>query len=298
MAAQVSIYPAAAQRQLNLQTCDTKLEAGYPASSLLKLSDSQGRQTEQWLLAEAVNGLYLPDTIRITGLRDGDLLNITYPLAYGASAFLNKAPIDFPAGSLLRLANGNSTTLKQDLPQNGLLTPAMLTDAQAFKEGDQVALIHPDILLLTDLWDNQGGGYTAKADYLCEGLALAKGIVLECSQSKTKAELDSFTIDDDYTVTLKFKEPNNGTIKLSQPDGQTFSIPITVTASKPITDTVYLKEQELTTPGLIDIKIIQLPNLNSRLSTLNTQISTINSQLSTLNSQLSALNSQLSTLNY
>ncbi|MCL1872565.1 MAG: putative baseplate assembly protein [Clostridiales bacterium] len=253
LAATVFLYPAALQRQLSLEVTDARLSIAYPAGSLISLNDPLGRVSCQWLLAEAIETDSLPNAINITGLREGDLLDITYPFIYSGGNFSKEAPIDFPGGSLARFSDGATTTLKQDLPKGERLKGTMLNDPGEIKEGTVITLIYPDALLITDLSDNESG-YSVSASCLREEAPLAKDLILECSQSKVKAELKE-ALWDGSQVSLQFPDIAPGQFKLSHPEGLSDPVTMKINSVQPITDIVYLFEHELCTPGVIELRI-------------------------------------------
>lgn len=251
LAGTVSLYPAALQRQFSLQKSDAKLEISYPSGSLISLCDSSGQVTDQWLLAEAIESHVLPDTIPVTGLRDGDLLNITQTFVYSPANTI-KFLIDFPAGSLVRLDGADKTILNQNLSQNESFKKEILD--KEITEGTEITIIHPDTLLITDLWDKKEGGYTVTASSQREEVPLVRGLILECSQSNVKAKLNE-AVWESNLVTLHFRDPSPGPLKLTHPDGLTGKITVSITSIDTITDTVYLCESELCTPGNVEIQL-------------------------------------------
>jgi len=192
LASTVSICPAAVQRELTLGVKDARLEEVYPTGSLLSIYGGYGEVVEQWLLAEAITGDVLPRTIRATGVREGDTLNITCALCYNSDKkeFLNTPIIDFPAGSEVIFNNGFRTTLCSDLPMNTQLASAMLgSKSQSFYDKTIVTLVHPDTLEVTGVQDAADGDYVVMAHCMTKDMQLSSGIVLECTQRKVKVEV-------------------------------------------------------------------------------------------------------------
>jgi hypothetical protein len=269
LAGTVSIHPAAAQRELALLKSDIHLEVHYPVGSLLSISGANGRITEQWLLAEAINSDVLPSAIRVNGLREGDLLNITCPLSYSTASggFTSYPLIDFPAGSPVRFEDGFTTVLLRDLPENSRLTGDMLENtktgdgAPRLKDNAVITIIHPDTLLVRDLWDEIDGAYTILAACQCEAVPLAAGVVLECAQSKAKALLQKST-QEGFEVKLQFAAIKARTVaNLTLAEVASGGLPLEISGARPITDTAYLTGHELCTPGHIEIDIVNQAGL-------------------------------------
>ena len=261
LAGTVSIHPSAVQREFTLRTNDARLEECYPVGSLVSIRGLNGNVMEQWLLAETITSDILPKTIRVTGIREGDTLNITFPLYYNATQkeFRNTPSIDFPSGSVVRFENGVMATLLSNLHEGGTFTQNMLKAISTKKivDNEVVTLIHPDTLKVTALQEDAFGGYTVTAHCSSNAFKLDYGVVLECAQSKVKANL---VIDsppsEDNTLTMRFKRcelPSGAT--LAQQDDEADAVEIKITDVKTITDIAYLTEHELCTPGAIDIII-------------------------------------------
>ena len=152
----VKIDPGAVQRELTLQTSDSRIETDYPAGSLLSVYNTysyrQDRSvSDQWLLAESIVTDLMPDTIRVTGFREGDELHILCPIE-GHLTVLGPPPmetesnqepfiveesqymltlynpmhIDFPIGSRVVFQDGCEVRLSKPLPIGGELTEDML----------------------------------------------------------------------------------------------------------------------------------------------------------------------------
>ncbi|MCL2707222.1 MAG: putative baseplate assembly protein [Dehalococcoidia bacterium] len=265
LASTVSISPAAVQRELTLRTNDIRLEEIYPAGSLLSVHGAYGEVTEQWLLAETITSDILPAAMRVTGLREGDMLNITCVLIYGAgqNAFVTPILMDFPAGSKVVFDDGFTTTLSKDIGCYCQLTQDMLSNRRPFLDNAKITLVHPDVLEVTALRNNSAG-YTAVMHCTTKDLELRAGIILECVRSKVKALIPYENITsppEKYTpggnkLVLDIKIFRNHTnVTLVSLDGKADPLKMTIMRSQPITDIAYLSKYELCTPGTIDIQI-------------------------------------------
>ena len=155
LAPSVKIQAAATQRELTLQTSDSRVETLYPAGSLLTVYNRYMQQSsivfDQWLLAEPIVTDLLPSTIRVTGFREGDVLHIIchtrgdkdvpFPspvwtesgimyISYDPDLFPtivnNSSRVDFPAGSRLVFQDGCEVQLKEPLRAHAEITEDML----------------------------------------------------------------------------------------------------------------------------------------------------------------------------
>jgi len=119
----VLIHPAAVQRELTPRHSNARLEVSYPIGSLLSVSNESGALSERWRTAEAIYGDKLPLKLRVTGLREGDKLNINNVRRYHKDDLsANRTTvIDFPIGSVLRFSDGYTTTLSSAMPEGSEL---------------------------------------------------------------------------------------------------------------------------------------------------------------------------------
>jgi len=281
----VSIHPYAAQREITIEHSMVRLEAVYPAGSLLSVYSAQGAVCERWRTAEAIYGDSLPEKLRLTGLREGDKLNILNVFRYQIDDTEAKAGtlIDFPKGSVVNFASGFTTTLSSGLRAGNKLesevfsgyrkhltanTAALSTPNYVDTPGEvppvlddimEYTLTHPDRLEVVGLDEIGDGGYSVTVRYMPAGFVLAPGAVVECRQSKVRALVNEVEFKEDNTAVLCFTEccdfwRNHIPFSLAQPDG-TKSVSLTAEAVRPVTDIAYLFDNELCTPGDIDVTI-------------------------------------------
>jgi uncharacterized phage protein gp47/JayE len=282
LVSKTSIYPTAIQRELTLQTNNIRLETAYPAGSLLFRSGIRGVKGEQWLLAEPINTDVLPSSIRVTGLREGDELSVSVTFYYDeySDEFISYgANLDFPSGSIVYSDGGFSTRLISPIKADEKFTRDMLLDPapEWFKDQAEITVLHPDTLTVTNVWDESSGDYCAEMRRQSEDLKLYAGMMLECEQRKVKVAIryeygyaSSIKYQNDL-VTVRFggfvgsrtysvwyapsisNAPPELTLNL--PDGNNEEVRFLVSSANSVTDTAYLFERELCTPGVINVII-------------------------------------------
>ncbi|NLT57997.1 MAG: putative baseplate assembly protein [Clostridiales bacterium] len=265
LARTVEIRPAALQRELSLRSNDIRLEATYPAGSLLSLKGAEGDVAQRWLLAEEILTEVLPRTLRVTGLREGDVLSAVCALGFDPTekAFINRSGMAFPPGSAVHFADGVSTTLRSTLYTGERLRGERLCapHPQGLAAGASVTLVHPDGLTVTGLRDLPDGGCVAEVHCPSEGVLLRRGAVLECRQSRVRVQLAAApdgreVVQSGRAVQLYFCAPTlRSGWTLSRPDGPAHAVEIGITMAQAFTDTAYLSPHELCTPGSMDIQI-------------------------------------------
>ncbi|MCL1905376.1 MAG: putative baseplate assembly protein [Clostridiales bacterium] len=287
-ASKVYIRPYADQREFSLgPSSDVFLETEYPVGSLLSACDDFGAVAERWRLAEAISSDRLPQKLRVTGLREGDILNICNVFKIGdmpVGDSLRFNGVDFPAGSTVRFDDGFTTTLAVDMPIYSLLTDDVLTDkhlteyiegytapklpgggVEELKErpeepakGLGLTVIHPDTLEITDMGQDGKASYWAKVRFLSAKFNMSPGIFVECARSKVRAvPVSEIEFYGDNIAVLHFSDCCDyfSAYSLSRPDGSK-PVPVKVIEAANLTDIAYLQEDELCTPGDIQCAIV------------------------------------------
>ena len=272
----MSINPMAAQRELTLQTNDKRLSVKYPAGSVLSLCGKTGAVVDSWELAEPILTDVLPRTIRVTGFREGNMIAVSSKYVYseGGNCFMGKR-FEFPTGSTVSFADGFTTTLKTRLNKKTMLTKTMLSklppknsDGKDVKDMDEITVLRPEYLEVTNVKDEADGSITVTMRRHSEDVQIFEGMCLECVNSKIKITVSGAVartvLYDGDSVTMRFdafkmtKEIGNQLkVKLTLPDAVSGAVDFMLAKATSVTDTAYLFERELCTPGIIDVQIVQ-----------------------------------------
>ncbi|MCL2166668.1 MAG: hypothetical protein FWH49_05190, partial [Clostridiales bacterium] len=206
----------------------------------------------------------------------------------------NGLSIDFPAGSRLVFQDGCEVLFKKPLRGYEEITEDMLDmenfichsavhSSDHFESEDpehgnrfvvrfntecDLTLIHPDEIPVTGVQNHDDGSYEITALRPSRDLLLPGGTILACARNKVKGMLlwdheNHVTYHEDLSMTLRFHgfRPNPGqlpsplNVSLALPDGKSHRLDFQIAGSKPLLDTAYLFDRELSTPGGIHIQI-------------------------------------------